>query len=151
MGANTPFFLARPRGCAVAHHPPTMTFKGTPPTEPASTQAPPQVPSELEIATKWDNCVENTIKSVAIGVAVTIPIFFFASMLQYLNVENANMYNIIEAGWMRGLFLGGGMGYGLGSGIGDCRTVFSRPLETPLVRVRKATPSSPLNGIQYHP
>ena len=40
----------------------------------------PHVPSELEIATKWDTCVENTIKSVAIGVAVTLPIFFFASM-----------------------------------------------------------------------
>jgi hypothetical protein len=57
-----------------------MTFKGTPPAEATSPQAP-HVPSELEIATKWDNCVETTIKSVAIGVAVTLPIFFFASML----------------------------------------------------------------------
>jgi len=110
-----------------------MTFKGTPPAEATTTQVPstvtPQVPSELEIATKWDTCVETTIKSFAIGVAVTLPIFFFA-----------------KAGWIRGIFLGGGMGYGLGSGIGECRSVFSRPLDTPLVRVRKSTPQSTLES-----
>jgi hypothetical protein len=59
-----------------------MTFKGTPPSEATLPQAPQSVPSELEIASKWDTCVENTIKSVAIGVAVTLPIFFFASMIK---------------------------------------------------------------------
>lgn len=116
-----------------------MTFKGTPPVEASSppstpsspSPAPVPVPSELEIATKWDNCVESTIKSVAIGAAVTLPIFFFA-----------------RAGWMRGLFLGGGIGYGLGSGIGECRSAFSRPLEHNLVRVRKpqAETTKPTNA-----
>lgn len=53
-----------------------MTIKGTV-DEKANTT---KVLSENELAHKWDTCVENTITRSAIGLAVTLPIFLFASM-----------------------------------------------------------------------
>jgi Domain of unknown function (DUF543) len=53
-----------------------MTFQGNPPIEPQA----PAPPSELELAHKWDTCIETTIKHTAIGVLGGALIFFFFSM-----------------------------------------------------------------------